>query len=141
MKRSVLVLLAFALLLYAPAQAQEMRNLAQQILKPITIKATESPKMNVLFEHSSHKAFSCVTCHHKKPETSDSRYIPCSNCHTKPGAKERHYLGTFMAFHSKKSMTSCFGCHSKMRAEQPEKYAAKFSGCYPCHAAATAANK
>ena len=141
MKASLFVLLALALLHGAPAQAQDMRDLAHQILKPITIKATESAKMNVMFEHSSHKGISCMTCHHQKPETSDTRYISCTNCHNKPGAKERHHMSTFMAFHAKDSMSSCYGCHSKKRAEQPEKYAAKFSGCYPCHASATAANK
>ena len=141
MKASLFILLALVLLHAVPAQAQEMRNMAQQILKPITIKASESEKMNVTFNHASHKGISCMTCHHKKPETSDSRYTPCANCHTRPGAKERHHMSTFMAFHAKDSKSSCFGCHSKKRAEQPEKYASKFSGCYPCHAAATAASK
>ena len=140
--KSVLFLLALFFALQAtPANSRDMREMAGEIAKPITIKATESEKMNVTFNHASHKGISCMTCHHQKPETGGDRYVRCASCHNRPGAKERHHMSTFMAFHAKDSKSSCFGCHSKKRAEQPEKYASRFSGCYPCHAAATAASK
>lgn len=141
MKRCTLFLFAAALLFSVPAQGRTMQEMANQVTNPIVIPDGESGRMSVTFNHSSHKAVSCMTCHHTKDEAGETRYVACRTCHNQPGAKNRHYMSTFMAFHAKDSVSSCYGCHSKKRAEQPEKYAAKFSGCYPCHASATAANK
>lgn len=139
MRYTIMALLALTLVWAVPGQARDMREMAKQVTNPIVIKGGESSLMDVTFKHTSHKGVSCVTCHHKKSEKAETRYLSCKSCHVKPGAKERGPKSMFMAYHAKKSMSSCYGCHSKKRAEQPEKYAAKFNGCRPCHTGPMAA--
>lgn len=138
--KKLVFLAALALLYAAPTQAADMRAMAEQITNPIVIEATEMPKMRVTFNHASHKTVSCMTCHHTKSDKGETRYVSCRSCHDKPGARTRHHMSTFMAFHAKDAAASCYSCHHTLRTEQPEKYAAKFSGCTPCHADAVAAN-
>lgn len=139
MNKFLLAILASGLLCASQADARDMRDMARQIKAPITIEATEMKNMAVTFNHSSHKSVDCITCHHAKAEDSKDRYVACTTCHNKPGAKQRHYMSTFMAFHSKDAKGSCYGCHQKMRKEKPEKYAVSFRGCAPCHNDALAA--
>jgi hypothetical protein len=114
--------------------ADPLKNLGEIIKKNVTIKASGSALMNVTFNHENHmgKGFGCANCHHEK--LAGKSYVPCANdaCHSAPGPRERGAMSMFMAFHARGSDRSCYGCHSKLSAENPEKYPS-LQGCRPCH--------
>ena len=103
----------------------------------IILKAESSPRLSVTFNHSTHKDVKCDTCHHKPrcgichyaPELSKSPAASCSTegCHTIQG-KSTDEQSRFMAFHTRDSQRSCFGCHRAAVSEHPD-----FKGCRPCH--------
>ena len=135
MKYLATLLFAMLCLWANDAQAADpLKNLGQLIKKPMTIKASSSERMNVVFEHKYHqgKGFGCATCHHEKLD--GNSYVSCANdaCHSEPGPRERDTMSMFMAFHSGDTDRSCYGCHTKLAAENPDKYK-KFDGCRPCH--------
>lgn len=129
--------LLFALVCFWTGDAQAadpLKNLGELIKKPIVIKASSSNKMDVTFNHKSHmgKGFNCATCHHERLD--ENAYASCTNdaCHSEPGARARDTMSMFMAFHAGDTDRSCYGCHTKLAAENPDKYA-DFAGCRPCH--------
>ncbi len=126
------VLLAFALLWGVCAQAGDGQGKAQIKNNPITIEGGESERMTVIFSHRAHRniGVNCLNCHHET--STDFRYSACRDCHSEPGARERDPMSMFMAFHAKETDRSCYGCHSRLSAEDPKKYPA-FKGCQPCH--------
>lgn len=121
---------ALAIFSALPAMAAETSPGALKVLRePILLDYQTLPLLSVTFNHSTHKAFSCVLCHHKvTPE--GALYAPCttSGCHNVPGARERAEDSMFMAYHAAPSQRSCYGCHVRQAATHPE-----FIGCRPCH--------
>ena len=113
------------------AQARDIREMSQIIRQPIVIKGGASERMNVTFPHSAHRGVNCMQCHHEVGE--EGRYVPCTECHSTPGPRERDPMSMFMAFHAKDSSRSCVGCHTRMVEKAPAKYEATFKGCRPCH--------
>lgn len=99
------------------------------MLKPIDLDYGASPLLAVVFNHSTHKSFQCVLCHHKATED-NNRYAACTTkgCHSVPGARQRGADSMFMAYHAPTKKRSCYGCH-KMEAP----HYSQFVGCQPCH--------
>lgn len=137
------ILLGFlALSLLAPASgmakdAGKMTGPLKALRAPITLDYGVSPRMAVIFNHSSHKGVKCVLCHHM--ETSDgARYAPCTNeeCHSIKGARERDPMSMFMAYHDPATDRSCYGCHKREAAKYPT-----FRNCRPCHMSPRAAQQ
>jgi len=75
---------------------------------PEGMKAT---KTLVDFSHEKHGTakIECATCHHTWDGKSDIKSCSVSGCHDQPGKKGNTTF--YIAFHSKKSETSCLGCH------------------------------
>ena len=137
--RSLVTLTLLATLAWCtPAQAQNFKEKIKFPTNPIVLGGEISPSMAVTFNHSSHRDVACDTCHHKprcaichySPSEEKSPYASCSaaeGCHTIQG-RSSEPESRFMAFHSRESMRSCFGCHRSLSQEHPE-----FQGCRPCH--------
>lgn len=117
------------------AQASELKRLGEIIKQPRTIEGGTSSRMNVTFTHQSHmgKGFGCANCHHEK--SLGSAYVSCrdESCHAAPGARERDTMSMFMAFHAGDTTRSCYGCHTRLAEDEPDKYGVKFQNCRPCH--------
>ncbi|MBO4314071.1 MAG: cytochrome c3 family protein [Desulfovibrio sp.] len=113
------------------AQAADIKSMVETIKQPMTIKASKSKRMDVVFNHTSHRGINCFLCHHKASDK--GRYVSCKECHTKPGARERDPQSMFMAFHSKSSDHSCLKCHSDKAANRPDRFGKTFRNCRPCH--------
>lgn len=124
------VLFCSALLMFFLLQqstAQGRYNL-KDLDKPIELDAGKSPRMYVIFNHSSHKDVACRTCHHEGlPE---NRYAPCTSegCHSLQGASSRNPMSVYMAYHAHGTDRSCYGCHKQLAGKYPD-----FKGCSPCH--------
>ena len=132
MKFASLFLLICTLLVAGNAQANDIRSMTETIKKPITLKASKSERLNVVFNHSSHKGINCFGCHHEVSE--NGRYVSCSVCHTEPG-RSKDPMSTFMAFHAKDVKQSCYGCHIRLAKEKYARYGKTFTNCRPCHMA------
>lgn len=82
-----LVVGVFALSLLATAQFAfgEGRKVADVLKNPIEMKDASSSRMNVVFNHSSHKGINCLICHHMETIDGDV-FVPCTNeeCHATP---------------------------------------------------------
>lgn len=135
MKYLVICLFAFSLFWAYGAQASApLVKLGDKIKAPIEIEGGTSPLMTVVFEHKNHtgKGFSCTQCHHIR--VNNYAYTTCRSegCHETPGARDTDTMSMFAAFHSRETDRSCYGCHSKLSAENPDKYPS-FQGCRPCH--------
>ncbi|MBQ7584873.1 MAG: cytochrome c3 family protein [Desulfovibrionaceae bacterium] len=131
MKYASLFLLALTLLLAGTAQAGDIASMKDKIKQPMTIEAGKSKRMNVVFNHTSHRGINCFTCHHAK--TADNmRYVACQTCHQGVG-RMKDPSSKFMAFHGKKSKHSCYACHLQKAKEKPARYGKIFVNCRPCH--------
>lgn len=97
--RKELLTLAVACLLCVPAFAaddeepkgvSDIKEVGKVIRNPITIEATGGKqKMDVVFNHSSHRRVRCQTCHHALPSDIDAKYVSCGaseECHSVPVA-------------------------------------------------------
>lgn len=135
MKYLATLLFALAFLCAPDAQAGELKRIGTLIKSPMVIAGGTSERMSVTFTHDSHmgKGFGCATCHHEK--SLGSAFVSCrdESCHATPGARERDTMSMFMAFHSTDTDRSCYGCHTKLAYEEPDKYGDKFQNCRPCH--------
>lgn len=131
MKYIALLVLAVGLCVASPAQAGNMKMMADTIKKPMTIKA-KKPLLNVVFNHTSHRGINCFTCHHMKDEQK-GRYIPCGECHALTGRDTKDPMSMFMAAHTKGSKHSCYSCHTDLTTRAPDTYAKVFYNCRPCH--------
>ena len=93
--RKELLTLAVACLLCVPAFAaddeepkgvSDIKEVGKVIRNPITIEATGGKqKMDVVFNHSSHRRVRCQTCHHALPSDIDAKYVSCGaseECHS-----------------------------------------------------------
>ena len=71
----------------------------------------KAKKTLVDFSHVKHDAakVECVTCHHAWDGKSEVKSCATPACHDQSGKKGKNAFYT--AFHSKKSETSCLGCH------------------------------
>lgn len=132
MKYLATVLFAMTLLWVGGAIANENGGMGAIKNKPIVIEGGESARMTVVFTHKSHRniGVSCIHCHHDS--SSNTPYSSCRECHSTPGARERDPLSMFMAFHSRETNRSCYGCHVQLAEQDPQKYP-RFKGCQPCH--------
>lgn len=103
------------------------RNLID-IKKPIELDAGKSPRMFVIFNHSTHTSVKCRTCHHEG--LPGNRFAPCTSepCHSLQGASNRKPLSVYMAYHARDTDRSCYGCHKSLSDKYPD-----FKGCQPCH--------
>lgn len=99
------------------------------IQEPILLDYGASPRLAVVFNHSTHKSVKCKTCHHIADEQG-KRYVKCTReeCHSLKGSRERDPMSVFMAYHAKGTDRSCYGCHLEERTAYPS-----FRGCQPCH--------
>ena len=129
MKYLVVGLFALSLLATAQFAFGEGRKVADVLKNPIEMKDASSSRMNVVFNHSSHKGINCLICHHMETIDGDV-FVPCTNeeCHATPGARERDTMSLFMAYHDQNAEQSCYGCHKREAASHPD-----FKGCRPCH--------
>ena len=131
--RKELLTLAVACLLCVPAFAaddeepkgvSDIKEVGKVIRNPITIEATGGKqKMDVVFNHSSHRRVRCQTCH---------KYVSWgarAQGHSVPGGEAGGAPSLFKAFHAKDSDHSCYGCHMKKRKQ----YTGFQKGCLPCH--------
>ena len=122
MKSMFLLLLSLSFLLVGDVQARSIMEMMRVIKEPIVIKAGKSRRMDVTFQHNSHKGISCMQCHHLSGDK--GRYVPCVECHAKPGPRERDPMSMFMAFHARDTQRSCLGCHKQKVLDRPDKFAA-----------------
>lgn len=134
MKYLTMLLFVLVLLCAGYVWAEEPFDMTV-ISKPIIIKGGTSQLMNVTFNHKSHRKVGnnipCQQCHHET--SADIPYSSCTeSCHTEPGARERDPMSMFMAFHSPDPERSCYGCHTNLAQQNPEKYP-QFQNCRPCH--------
>lgn len=135
MKHFATLLFALTCLLAGNVQAAEpLKNLGEILKQPIVIKASTLNYMDVTFNHKSHmgNGFGCTTCHHERLDGSSYASCASDSCHSEPGPRERDTMSMFMAYHAGDTDRSCYGCHTKLAAENPDKYA-QFNGCRPCH--------
>ena len=135
--RNMMIRLLFLALLCCTwctdTNAQSIKEMVQTIRKPVIIKSSTHPHLNVEFNHTSHKGVSCFFCHHEVSK--EGRYVSCSTCHILPGPRERAPISKFMAFHAKDDSRSCMGCHLRLAKDESSKYFHTFKGCRPCHVA------
>lgn len=76
------------------------------------------------FDHELHLATgSCTDCHHMYEET--GTYQPCSNCHEPKVDAASPAMSLYNAYHNRKEIASCVGCHTQMQAGP--------TGCRDCH--------
>lgn len=68
----------------------------------------------VKFPHGKHAVHnSCASCHHEESDRDLGAFLPCSQCHNKPGTEESPATAFYRAWHSD-STQSCLGCHRKV---------------------------
>lgn len=132
MKYLVLGLFVAVFLAAVPGMAKEVKTGPGplKVLKnPIDMNYGVSPRLAVIFNHSTHKDIKCRLCHHEAAP-GGKRFVPCTTegCHSIQGARQRDPLSMFMAYHEPNTDRSCYGCHRKEAASHPE-----FKGCRPCH--------
>ncbi len=130
MRYLLIVLFIFSCI--SPVQAQDTEKKPGMLMvlrQPIHMDYGASPLLSVTFNHNTHKNYSCVLCHHKRPVNS-SIYAPCTTegCHDITGARQRGKHSMFMAYHAPSKKRSCYGCHKMEAPAHPG-----FVGCYPCH--------
>lgn len=120
------ILSIIAVLLFA--QTALAGNLIS-IRKPILLDYGASPRLAVVFNHSTHKSVKCRTCHHIA-DAEGQRFVKCTReeCHSLKGSRQRDPMSAFMAYHARGMDRSCYGCHQKERKQYPS-----FRGCKPCH--------
>jgi hypothetical protein len=110
MHRFITTLLTFSFLILATtlAQASNTAPMDMKIGPPKSMKAT---KTLVDFSHDRHGTakIECITCHHTWDGKNDIKSCSVSGCHDQPGKKGN--TAFYRAFHSKKSDSSCLGCH------------------------------
>ncbi len=126
----IVCLLLVPLVCCVNAQAGDFKDLTQTLKNPVLLHDGASPRMAVTFHHASHKGIKCGFCHHMKPEGAKRAYASCGageGCHVQMG-KSKDSMSLFMAYHSKDSQRSCYGCHHTLAGKYPE-----FKGCRPCH--------
>ena len=76
------------------------------------------------FDHELHLTTgSCTDCHHMYEET--GTYQPCSNCHEPKVDAASPEMSLYNAYHNRKAIASCVGCHTEMQAGP--------TGCRDCH--------
>jgi len=114
MKRLICIMAALAVLALLPGLAS-----AYEVPKDLIIKRPDkTPQQStwvgpVKFPHGFHAVYnSCKSCHHEESDRSLGQFLPCTQCHIKPGLDEP--TGFFRAFHNS-SPTSCLGCHKQKR--------------------------
>ncbi|MFB3813407.1 MAG: cytochrome c3 family protein [Terriglobales bacterium] len=98
--------------------------------EPIILKG--APMGGVKFQHSSHAAVKCITCHHaSKPEkAATSPNQKCTDCHTKVAAAPMK-TKLQAAFHDPTAKSGlCITCHTTDAAAKAKKAPTK---CVDCH--------
>lgn len=96
---------------------------ADMVLKaPEGAKVTKAP---VAFSHQTgHADIDCKTCHHTWDGSSEVQPCSTSGCHDNVKSK-RGEDSFYAAFHDRKSVHSCVGCHKKEK-KGPKR-------CTECH--------
>lgn len=114
MKRLIRILSAMAVLALLPCLAS-----AYEVPKDLVIKRPEkNPPLAswvgpVKFPHGFHAVQNaCKSCHHEESDRSLGQFLPCTQCHNKPGVDDP--AGFYRAFHNEKTY-SCLGCHKQKR--------------------------
>jgi hypothetical protein len=87
-------------------------------------------KAFVDFSHEKHGAakIDCTTCHHTWDGKSEIQGCSSSGCHDQTGKKGT--TAFYTAFHSKKSETSCLGCHKIIKKKEGKPVPV---ACKACH--------
>lgn len=128
MRHLLLIVGLLTLLLGQKAYAGQARPNLKNLDQPILLDAGAVKRMEVIFNHSTHKSVKCRICHHMG--LPGNRYAPCTNeeCHALKGAAERNPMSVYMAYHAPYTDRSCYGCHKSLADKYPA-----FRGCKPCH--------
>ena len=95
---------------------------------PKGIKAT---KPQVKFSHDVHERadVGCTACHHNWDGQSEVKSCAAAGCHDQPGKKGVDSF--YFAFHSKKSVVSCMGCHKAEKKAGNENVPVSCKSCHP----------
>lgn len=129
-----LLLSSLALLVLALA----IPALAAQPAAPADgLKMEATGKKVVVFNHSTHKEQTCVTCHHLVQGKEEFRKCNTAGCHDNMDRKDKSEHGYYQAMHGKdvKTVKSCVACHTEIAAAKPDLKkdltACKGSKCHP----------
>lgn len=129
MHRFALITMTLCALILAAALATAATE-APADLKLGPPEGMKATKTLVDFSHAKHGTakIECATCHHTWDGKSEVKSCAAAGCHDQKGKKGKNAFYT--AFHSKKSETSCLGCHKivKKRDGKPVPV-----GCKACH--------
>jgi len=110
MHRFIMITMTLCVLILASALAWAAVE-APADLKLGPPEGMKASKPLVDFSHEKHGTakVECVTCHHTWDGKSEVKSCATPACHDQAGKKGQNAFYT--AFHSKKSETSCLGCH------------------------------
>ncbi len=96
----------------------------------------DNTKLQVVFNHSTHKTADCVTCHH--PVDGKENYQKCSTagCHDVFDRKDKSAHSYYRVMHAKGlKYDSCVSCHADFVKDHPDQKkeltACKKSKCHP----------
>ena len=116
MQRFILSILALCVLVLTVSVASAAPEAPAELKlgPPEGYKAT---KTMVDFSHTKHAnaKVECASCHHTWDGKSEIKSCASAACHDQPGKKGE--TAFYNAFHSKKSDTSCLGCHKIMKKD------------------------
>lgn len=117
MKMSCCLAVAFfTVLLPALVLAYEVPN-EREIKRPDKNPPLAEWVGPVKFPHGKHAVHNpCKSCHHEESDRDLGAYLPCTQCHNKPGTEESPSTAFFRAWHSD-STQSCIGCHRKQHLD------------------------
>lgn len=95
---------------------------AYEVPKDLVIKRPDkNPAMAtwvgpVNFPHGKHAVLNaCKSCHHEESDRTLGQFLPCTQCHNKPGTDD--ISSFYLAWHNDKPQ-SCLACHRRMRLEK-----------------------
>lgn len=100
----------------------------------------EKTKKPVVFNHSTHKADDCKTCHHTWDGASEVKSCSAAGCHDNFDKKDKSVNSYYQATHSKKAKKapSCVSCHKDYakknklkKADKKKLTGCKKSACHP----------
>ncbi len=115
MRTMILGMMAVLVLAFAaPAMA------AQPEVPADGLKMSKTKKV-VVFNHSTHKDVSCVSCHHPVDGKEDYRQCSTAGCHDNLDPKDKKSLQSYYKIaHDRKGgkYDSCVSCHLKVVKEK-----------------------
>jgi hypothetical protein len=101
------------------------------------LKMNKGGKKEVIFNHSTHKEQTCVTCHHPVEDKEDFRACTTAGCHDNLDPKDKTPTAYNQVIHNKKNpkFQTCVSCHEKVAGDDKDKKkaltACAKSKCHP----------